>query len=802
MTKFVSIHNLRHCSRSVLLLVLMLLGRIGILAQEGNQPLNYAGRDFWITAHSSHEGEPTLLYISGKANANITLTVNPTNNVQTYTHTGGTVTQIMLDAAQTKAFANNLMSPTVEIPYTRSIHITSDTDISVQLYFVAGFNDDGSLIFPSDGQAYGNEYYLIGPKLIGGTGNNVVPNASFSIVCRSNNTVLEITPSIATFMGKPAGVPFQVTLNKGDTYTIAPDNSIGLPDISGTKIDVLSSDDCNPINVFLTYNGGYMMWPLPRPGTVTTCCADQMYEQILPVSAWDTSYVVAPFRNNPYVVMKIVSAENNNEVRFNGIPVDTLQAGQYLDTMIQDAMVITANHPVGLVQNMISQFETASPGPPPPLDSLSDPASLFLLPVRDGVRDAYIRPVVNLPTTYPNPVLFIDPAYMMSAITIFSETSNVPAILLNNVSIAGQFAPVGGSGYSMARILLDTSKIYHLTSPQRVSVYYYGAYFTGSSAAIVGDVTPAPLILPVTDILRFCGSNSVSLQADIASRYLWSDGSTSRNITVSDTGLYYVQMFTSMGCGYSSAIKYFRVIRDSLSTSATADTFVKCMKETVLLQAQPADAYLWHDGSTAQTYTAAAFGDYYFVDEYHGTECHLNRHHFTILKDTTISASQFRLGNDTVLCNGDMIRLETIYRQTLWSDGHIGRDLIVIAPGTYWAQVYDTCQDATYADTISVTHTTCMKDFCNIGFPTAFSPNGDGRNDVFRPVVYGEFTGYFMAVYDRWGERVFQSYRKDEGWDGTYKGTPAESGVYYYMCNYECTKLGNKVIKGDVTLVR
>lgn len=432
MTKFVSKHRLRQYCQTILLLVLMLSGTMETFAQAGGQALNYAGRDFWITAHSSYEGEPIILHISGKANANIVLTVNPTNNVQTYTHAGGTVTQIILDASQTKAFANNVMSPTVEIPYNKNIHITSDTDIAVQLYFVAGFNDDGSLIFPSDGQSYGDEYYLIGPKLIGGTGNNMVPNASFSIVCRSNNTVLEITPSITTFMGKPTGVPFQVTLNKGDTYTIAPDNSIGLPDISGTKIKVLSSDECNPINVFLTYLGGVIAWPLPPPGTIPTCCVDQMYEQILPVNEWDTSYVVAPFRNNPYIVMKVVSAENNNEVRFNGIPVDTLQAGQYLDTMIQDAMVITADHPIGLVQNMVSQFQSAAPGPPPPLDSLSDPASLFLLPVRAGVHDAYIRPVVNLPTTYPNPVLFIDPAYMMSAITIFSETSNVPAILLNN----------------------------------------------------------------------------------------------------------------------------------------------------------------------------------------------------------------------------------------------------------------------------------------------------------------------------------------------------------------------------------
>jgi len=89
-----------------------------------------------------------------------------------------------------------------------------------------------------------------------------------------------------------------------------------------------------------------------------------------------------------------------------------------------------------------------------------------------------------------------------------------------------------------------------------------------------------------------------------------------------------------------------------------------------------------------------------------------------------------------------------------------------------------------------------------MAFPTAFSPNNDGRNDLFRPVWYGEFTGYFMAIYNRWGEKIFQTYSKEEGWDGTYKGVPAEMGVYYYLCNYECPKKGNQVAKGEITLIR
>jgi len=789
---------------TILLLMLMMQGSAPAFAQQDDPPLNYAGKDFWLTTQKSAVTAKYLLYISGAANANITLTVYPTNNVQTYTHQGGTVTRIILDATQAAGLAT--INPVIESVHGRSLHIASDTDIVVQFSIFGGANDDGSLIFPSDKQIYGNEFYLNGPKLfampVSALGD---ANGGFSIVSRCQNTILEITPSMNTATSKPAGVPFTVTLNKGEAYTLGPDDNTPYPDLSGTKIRVLSSDCCNPINVFLTYQITAMMWPPLPAGTVRGCCADMMYEQILPVSQWDTAYVTATFRNNPYNVMKIVSAGNNNDIRFDGQLVKTLQAGQYLDTLIRNEVMITADEPISITQSMISQSEAHSSTQPVPVDSFSDPSTLFLLPVRYGVKDAYIRPLVNLPRNFPTPLVPVDRVYTMSAITICSKTSNVPAIQLNTASISTQFVPVGSSGYSVARILLDTSKVYHLTSPERVAVYYYGAYIQGSSAFLVGDVFTSSLI-PVfsstADSLRFCENSSVVLSANPADRYLWSNGSQTQSITVSDTGTYFVQMFEDDSCGYRGATKLFRVDVDSYSRSTTLDTLYKCVNETLLLEAQPADSYRWHDGSTGQRFTASAFGNNYSVEELRQAQCSVSVRYFEILRDTSTTVSAFHLGNDTVLCAGDAIRLETDYEHALWSDGHVGKSLIVKEPGVYWAQVYDTCQDITFSDSVMVRDTICMKNFCNLVFPTAFSPNADGRNDVFRPVWYGEFTGFYMAIYNRWGEKIFQSYRKEEGWDGYYKGIPAEVGVYFYLGQYECIKKGNLNVKGEVTLIR
>ncbi|HEY1038958.1 MAG TPA: gliding motility-associated C-terminal domain-containing protein, partial [Bacteroidia bacterium] len=85
--------------------------------------------------------------------------------------------------------------------------------------------------------------------------------------------------------------------------------------------------------------------------------------------------------------------------------------------------------------------------------------------------------------------------------------------------------------------------------------------------------------------------------------------------------------------------------------------------------------------------------------------------------------------------------------------------------------------------------------------PTGFSPNGDGNNDVLN--VYGTInaTEYHMEVYNRWGQKMFESNDKTIGWDGTYKGQEAPIGVYAYT--FKVTVDGKQLQKsGSITLIR
>jgi gliding motility-associated-like protein len=89
----------------------------------------------------------------------------------------------------------------------------------------------------------------------------------------------------------------------------------------------------------------------------------------------------------------------------------------------------------------------------------------------------------------------------------------------------------------------------------------------------------------------------------------------------------------------------------------------------------------------------------------------------------------------------------------------------------------------------------------DIFVPNAFSPNGDGQNDILYFRGNG-FKDLDFVIYDRWGEKVFETTDKQVGWDGTYKGVKLSTAVFSYYVkatNYSGTEIEKK---GNVTLVR
>ena len=103
----------------------------------------------------------------------------------------------------------------------------------------------------------------------------------------------------------------------------------------------------------------------------------------------------------------------------------------------------------------------------------------------------------------------------------------------------------------------------------------------------------------------------------------------------------------------------------------------------------------------------------------------------------------------------------------------------------------------------SFSNEVCVSQTSRMFIPTAFSPNGSGKNKVFKPeFLYENNDNYSMVVFSRWGEVVFESTEPAQGWDGTIDGELAPQGVYAYMIQMQSTS-GNLIPrKGTVLLIR
>ena len=90
----------------------------------------------------------------------------------------------------------------------------------------------------------------------------------------------------------------------------------------------------------------------------------------------------------------------------------------------------------------------------------------------------------------------------------------------------------------------------------------------------------------------------------------------------------------------------------------------------------------------------------------------------------------------------------------------------------------------------------------NVFIPNTFTPNGDGKNDVLK-VRGPSYQEFYFAIYNRFGEMVFETTDVLQGWDGTFKGNASDPGVYGYYLKAKCPGDSEQTFnKGNATLIR
>ena len=129
---------------------------------------------------------------------------------------------------------------------------------------------------------------------------------------------------------------------------------------------------------------------------------------------------------------------------------------------------------------------------------------------------------------------------------------------------------------------------------------------------------------------------------------------------------------------------------------------------------------------------------------------------------------------------------------------------------TQYTEFFATTNDVEYKIDISDVHTCITTDTIQIlilrkpGYylPTAFTPNGDGLNDVVKPYLVSMKSLKSFSVYNRWGNLVFYSVKEGEGWDGKVKGVEQNAGVYIWILEFINSDDKKVMEKGHITIIR
>lgn len=119
--------------------------------------------------------------------------------------------------------------------------------------------------------------------------------------------------------------------------------------------------------------------------------------------------------------------------------------------------------------------------------------------------------------------------------------------------------------------------------------------------------------------------------------------------------------------------------------------------------------------------------------------------------------------------------------------------------GKYMVTVID-ANGCEVKDSLVIKPGPCCDD---IFVPNAFSPNQDGKNDVFRIITAAGIEIKQLEVFDRWGNKVWSTTNPLASWDGTYKGVDMDVETYFYVLRYNCLTTGESMMKkGDLQLIR
>jgi gliding motility-associated-like protein len=205
--------------------------------------------------------------------------------------------------------------------------------------------------------------------------------------------------------------------------------------------------------------------------------------------------------------------------------------------------------------------------------------------------------------------------------------------------------------------------------------------------------------------------------------------------------------------------------------------------------------YAWQDGSSGNKFAINTTGAYW-VTVTNSNNCSATD---TIRITTVPLPSGFLKATDSV-CSYETLIIRSLqnFNTYLWSTGETQNNITVSTPGQYSLKVTD-ANNCSATESITILPKECMY---GVYLPTAFSPNGDGKNELFHPLIFGKIKKYHFAIYNRWGQTVFQTTEPNKAWDGKLAGVLQDPAIFIWTCTYQLEGSAERSQKGTVMLIR
>ncbi len=305
--------------------------------------------------------------------------------------------------------------------------------------------------------SYLTDNYLYGYSNIGST---------LGVVATVDNTVLEITPSVDA-QTRPAGVPFNITLNAGETYQLISQNYGSAGDLTGSKVT-----STEPVGMF----GSHVCANVPA--NVVAC--DHLVEMIPPTNTWGTQFLTASLETRTGGdIFRVVSSEDNNQVTLNGGVVATINEGEFLEL---DLASDSYNEITTTEASLLAQFSKGSDA-----DGANADPFMMIIPPFEQYSGNFI---FSTPTT----------TFNENYVNILTPASGVGNIDINGTLIpAADFEAIGTSGFFGTRQDLPMG-LYAISGNVPFGAFVYGYEYFDSYGYPANQIYSSVAIVENLDI--------------------------------------------------------------------------------------------------------------------------------------------------------------------------------------------------------------------------------------------------------------------------------------------------------------